>query len=121
MTAALPFDVVEMVIAILAQNDPNFSSTKSCSLASHDFLLVCRKHIFASIFLNWHANLPPTPIHCRKATTAMLQESILTSRGVVDCIQNLDYYVAAGDWEKPDNVIQTFKQITRNMAYGSLL
>ena len=108
----IPVDVVDKVIEILAQDDPNLVSTKVCSLVCHDFFDLCRKHIFASITLNNTYDEFYSPSGWTKATTTMLVNLLSMTPEIANHIRNLFYVVTDDDLDNL-SLIQTFKKITR--------
>lgn len=110
----LPLEITEEIINVLAQDDPSFSSTKECALVCHEFYYLCRKHIFASINLNYTNALSDTTPNTRitRATTRMLQQLLDTTPEIADYIYKLSYNVTLDDLEN-GSLVETFRKITR--------
>ncbi|KAF9471626.1 hypothetical protein BDN70DRAFT_938818 [Pholiota conissans] len=112
---ALPFDLIDTIMDIVSnKDDQDLSSTKACSYISRDFLIVCRKHLFATIVLNdIYDNVPQSRVRFqRRATTSMLHRLLSTSPELADHIRDLHFCVTQGDLENPALVGETFKNIT---------
>ncbi|KAF8202446.1 hypothetical protein BJ912DRAFT_944855 [Pholiota molesta] len=86
--STLPLEITEKIISTLADDDPRLVSTKACALVCHEFNRLCRKHIFASIYLN---DKQPQ---------------------IGGYIRNLTYAIHPDDVNDV-SLVQTFKKITR--------
>jgi hypothetical protein len=111
----LPFQITEEIINVaLVQDDLSFSATKTCALVCHDFLHLCRKHIFAFIHLNGSCD-EPSPRR-PQTTTLMLQQLLDTTPELADYIRNLVYNVTPDDLGN-GSLVETFRKITRLKSF----
>lgn len=87
-----PLEIFEAIFDILAaQDDATFSSIKICSLISHYFLPLARKHIFASITLNDTLSKKLSP------TTRMFERLISLTPEIAHHVRELNYTVHYND------------------------
>lgn len=105
--SVLPLEITEKIISILTDDDSSLSSTRAFALVCHEFHHLCRKHIFASIFLN---NKQPPWVN--NAITPMLQQLLDTTPEIADYIRNLAYAIHPDDINDI-SLLQTFRKITR--------
>lgn len=110
----LPLEITELIIDTLVQDDLNLASTKDCSLVCYYFLLICRKHIFASISLNpgHEKHISPDKKRPQKATTPMFQRLLSTTPEIADYIRDLEFCIVSDDLNSSSS-IDTFNKITR--------
>ena len=91
----LPTETLQIIVKALADDDDeDLSSTKACSLVSSTFLLLCRKHIFASIVLDGHRTIPPQP------NTANLIRLLSKTPEIADHIRYLDCYISNEEFDQ---------------------
>ncbi|KDR73091.1 hypothetical protein GALMADRAFT_252553 [Galerina marginata CBS 339.88] len=91
---AIPLEVIQAVIDILAQDDKELSSLKSCSLVCQTFLHLCRKHIFASIFLDGRKFAIPKP------STVTLIRLLSATPEIAYHIRTLVCYISSWEFEQ---------------------
>ena len=97
MAPRLPLDVVNLIIDDLAKHNDKLSSIKACALVCHSYLLLCRKHIFASVTLNARQSSSPT--------SDDLNNLLSNSPHLAVYILNLDYYLSRSKKEFIENRI----------------
>ncbi|KDR66870.1 hypothetical protein GALMADRAFT_161831 [Galerina marginata CBS 339.88] len=102
----LPLEIVQEVVDILAQDGPDLSSIKACSVTCKTYLPLCRKHIFSSILLTGQIR----PIHVSKPTLAAFIRVLSTTPEIAYYIRNLVYYPSMKDLDLP-LLPETFMQI----------
>jgi hypothetical protein len=51
MSPVLPFDIISLIIDIVGENNDT-NLLKELALASHSFLQICSKHLFATVELH---------------------------------------------------------------------
>ena len=106
-TPVLPLEIDEIIIAFLAEDDPKHSAVKACSLVCRAFLPLCRKHIFASIVLNYLH-----PWKSQPPTTRQLEQLLSRSPEIADYIRKLDYNIVDDDLASSSNQ-ECLKRINR--------
>ena len=92
----LPLEVVNQIIDDLAKHNDKLSSIKACALVCHSFLLLCRKHIFASVTLNAQQSFSPS----LSPTSDDLNHLLSNSPHLAVYVLNLDYRVNKNEFVK---------------------
>ncbi|KAF9483065.1 hypothetical protein BDN70DRAFT_874306 [Pholiota conissans] len=111
----LPLDIADNIIEALTLCDPDLTTVKACSLVCHDFLYICRKHIFASITLN---PFPAAPLSrnfgwTQKGPTQKFKQLLLDAPQLADYVQELDYTYESQDLNNAAELCQLFAKFTR--------
>lgn len=113
------------VLDILADDDPDLSSTEACSLVCHDFLHICRKHIFGCILLSEKYDTPAVQVSntFRSPVPPLTLNKLLsTSPEIANYITDLRCQIKPNS-EGLNNpvVMQTFRKIThlQSLYYNS--
>ena len=96
MAPRLPLEVVNLIIDDLAKHNDKLSSIKACALVCHSFLLLCRKHIFASVTLNAQQSFSPS----LSPTSDDLNHLLSNSPHLAVYVLNLDYRVNKNEFVK---------------------
>ncbi|KAF8152604.1 hypothetical protein B0H34DRAFT_726787 [Crassisporium funariophilum] len=99
----VPIEIVEVIIDILAQDDEGFVGVKACSLACHDLVALCQKHLFASIKLN----------RSQSHTTYTLENLLSAAPHIANYMRKLDFCVELQDYRTPSFRRSVFLQILR--------
>ncbi|KIM35768.1 hypothetical protein M413DRAFT_32232 [Hebeloma cylindrosporum] len=89
----LPPETIENIIDILAQDDPDHSRLKTCSLVCQMFLELCRKHIFASITIDGQKLAVPKP------TSAALVRLLSSTPEIAEHIRKLHWRMLVEEFE----------------------
>ncbi|KAF9479549.1 hypothetical protein BDN70DRAFT_684630 [Pholiota conissans] len=97
MSIPVPLEILAQIIDTVAEEDPQFVAIKTCSLVCFEFVHLCRKHIFASIFL---CNAP------------QLQRLLSTTPEIANHIRSLEYCILVEDLANA-SLFETFTKITR--------
>jgi hypothetical protein len=84
MRSIFPFEIEEIILNCLAEDDEHHSALKTCSLVCQAFLHICRKHIFESIVLNDSTYL---------STTHAFNRLLSETPEIADYIRKLDYTI----------------------------
>ncbi|KIM43743.1 hypothetical protein M413DRAFT_443647 [Hebeloma cylindrosporum] len=84
-TTILPFEVEETILDILAEDNVDLSTLKTCSLVCQAFLPICRKHIFANIVITDDLDDVEAP------PVSAFVGLLLKRPQIVDVIRKLDY------------------------------
>ncbi|KAF9473821.1 hypothetical protein BDN70DRAFT_937140 [Pholiota conissans] len=111
----LPFDLIEKLVETVTLVDPSLSSTKACSLVSHDWLPICRKHIFASVVLN-EPHLRGMRQAPRQITIPLLQKKIKACPDVAGYIRSVVYTLSELDFRSNasvDALVEVFTKLAR--------
>ncbi|KAF9485559.1 hypothetical protein BDN70DRAFT_871227 [Pholiota conissans] len=88
---ALPLDVSDLIIEILAEDLSDVPSVFSCSLVCHAFLHMCRRHIFGSVALRCSSEERTSTLNGLLSTTPVLSSYIryLSIEGPLIISQNI--------------------------------
>ena len=102
----LPLEIEEKILDLLAEDDDDdHLAMKTCSLVCQAFLPICRKHIFGSIVLSDHGEIPLPTTH---AFERLLRET----PEIADYIRKLDYSIRVADSTSP-TIQESLKRISR--------
>ena len=108
MPSIFPFEIEEMVLDFLAEDDKGHSALKVCSLVCQAFLHICRKHIFRSIVLNDHNRFGTLS----SPTTCAFERLLRETPEIANYIRKLDYTIQAADLTSP-SLQESLKPISR--------
>jgi hypothetical protein len=89
MRSIFPFEIEEIILNFLAEDDEHHSALKTCSLVCQAFLHICRKHIFESIVLNDYDSR-------YLSTTRLFIRLLRETPEIADYIRKLDYTIQVG-------------------------
>jgi hypothetical protein len=110
LTSVIPFDVYELIIDNLAEDDEGLTTMSACSLVSHGFLPLARKHIFASVEIN----NPYAPQYRRPSPTVdMFVRQIQRTPEIVEYIRNMDYCITPHDYLNMSSFLCTLCKLTK--------
>ena len=98
-----PFEIVEIILDLLAEDDKDHSALKQCSLVSQAFLPICRKHIFESIVLN---------IDHKLVSSHAFQRLLHETPEIADYIRKFDYH-SDGSTDLRPSFQESLKRISR--------
>ncbi|KAF9473819.1 hypothetical protein BDN70DRAFT_997444 [Pholiota conissans] len=116
----LPFDIIEKILEIIALelDDPSLSTINMCSLVCHDWLPMCRKHIFASVILHAPVALDSSSFR-RRITVQALHKQLNTSPNIGHYVRDLLCVVAADTDSHFDDpaFINAFKMLPRLQSF----
>ena len=94
-----PFEIKEIILELLAEDDNGYLELKRCSLVCRAFLPICRKHIFENIVLS------------STSTTHAFERLLRENPEIADYIRKLDYTIC---WNPARSLIQeSFRRISR--------
>ena len=112
MSFLFPFEIEEMILDLLAEDDEGHSALKTCSLVCQAFLPICRKHIFGSIVLNNPNVVSPPGSPPGPPTNYGFKRLLRETPEIADYIRKLDYTIQIADLTNP-SILESLKQISR--------
>ena len=116
MPPIFPFEIEEIILDLLAEDDEDHLELKTCSLVCQNFLTICRKHIFESIVLNpsqYHRDyLALVHSQASSLTTHKFDQLLRETPEIAGYIRKLDYTIRSTDLTSA-SIQESLRRISR--------